>query len=45
MSGASPSPPDSSLDEATEEGFILVSNKLGVWSHLLHRFFNPKYVL
>lgn len=24
MSGASPSPPDSSLDEATEEGFILV---------------------
>lgn len=24
MSGVSPSPPDSSLDEATEEGFILV---------------------
>lgn len=27
MSGPSPSPPDSSLDEATEEGFILVSAK------------------
>lgn len=26
-SGVSPSPPDSSLDEATEEGFILVSHE------------------
>ncbi|CAB1111109.1 unnamed protein product [Ectocarpus sp. CCAP 1310/34] len=43
MSGASPSPPDSSLDEATEEGFILASintllNRVGISAKPINSF-------
>eukprot|EP00752_Nemacystus_decipiens_P002125 g2027.t1 len=43
MSGASPSPPDSSLDEATEEGFILASintllNRVGIEAKPINSF-------
>eukprot|EP00904_Undaria_pinnatifida_P000720 jgi/Undpi1/10649/HiC_scaffold_29.g13099.m1 len=43
MSGPSPSPPDSSLDEATEEGFILASintllNRVGISAKPINSF-------
>ncbi|CAM9610392.1 unnamed protein product [Pylaiella littoralis] len=43
MSGASPSPPDSSLDEANEEGFILASintllNRVGISAKPINSF-------